>query len=235
MNCSLGSGDCPESTVDFTCVFLYEPMVHDMTVVFVGGEGQGVYLMGETGRQMYFEVGKGVCSEDITAINNKKNKGEKCCCQLIIRCSVKNACTAKKMSVWFYDRFVSRSREPKSGRGLPGYKPLTLLRFLMRMWSFSSSLRLEPHRPFDLTLLLNLSPYFFSFPLFIIPPPLVSLSSSITFIAPSHPSPSLSLCCSAQSKVTPDHRLPLSPTAMMNNAAVLQTDPVFSRGTRRIN
>lgn len=74
---------------------------------------------------------------------------------------------------------------------------------------------------------------FSSYPSLFLPPPLNS--SSITFISLSHPSPSVLLCHSAQRKVTPDHRLPLSPTAMLNNAAVLKTDPVFSRGTSHIN
>lgn len=44
-----------------------------------------------------------------------------------------------------------------------------------------------------------------------------------------------SISLALQSNVTPGHRLPLPPTAALNNAAVLQTEPVFSRGTSRIN
>lgn len=83
--------------------------------------------------------------------------------------------------------------------------------------------------PFTLNHISHLiSPFFFNLsppppPTF--PSPLLYLpyflnSSSITFISPSHSYPSLLLCFPAQSKVTPDHRLPLSPMAMLNNAAV---------------
>lgn len=48
-----------------------------------------------------------------------------CDCQLLIEFSVKNN--------WFVNR------ELKTRHGLPVYQPLTLLRFLTRMWSVGSS------------------------------------------------------------------------------------------------
>lgn len=87
-----------------------------------------------------------------------------------------------------------------------------LLRSLTRMRCFSGSLGPEPHQPFDLPPLLNLSPPFFWFPLSLPRPQLLLhhihfLLSSLLFRLP------------AQSKVTPDLRLPLPPAAMLNNAA----------------
>lgn len=74
------------------------------------------------------------------------------------------------------------------------------------------------HPPASFCLLLLPSPA---------PPPSLSLLPLIA-VRLSHFAP-------AQSKVTPDRRLPLSPTAMLNNAAALQKDPAHSRGTSQID
>lgn len=87
-----------------------------------------------------------------------------------------------------------------------------LLRFLIRMCCFSSPLGSEPHQPFDLSPLFNLSPYFL----------LLSFSSPTPQLLLHHIHFSLSSLffrLPTQSKVTPDLRLPLTPAAMLNNEA----------------
>lgn len=101
-----------------------------------------------------------------------------------------------------------------------GWQLPTLLWFLLRMWSGSRPpLWLEPHQPFDLSPFLSLSLTSALFPSLFFhhlshSPSSVShpalTFASITFMSPPHSSLSLSLCCSAQAKVTPDHRLPPS-------------------------
>ena len=63
-----------------------------------------------------------------------------CLCQLITGCSVRNAHTAGKICVVFIIGLSAEAGKLSAGHGLPVYKPLTLLRFLTRMCSFSSSL-----------------------------------------------------------------------------------------------
>lgn len=98
-----------------------------------------------------------------------------------------------------------------------------LLRFLIRRCRVSSPLGSEPHQPFDLSPLFNLSPYFFPFPSpACSPPPPTSSPSTRPQLLLHHIHFSLSSLffrLPTQSKVTPDLRLPLPPSATLNNEA----------------
>lgn len=95
-----------------------------------------------------------------------------CLCQFIAECSVKNARTAGKICLAFIIGLSAEAGKLSAGHGLPVYKPLTLLWFLTRMCSFSSSLLpWTTSTIWSLPSFFNLSPYFFPFPPFHPPPP----------------------------------------------------------------
>lgn len=93
--------------------------------------------------------------------HNKRTRGKRCGVNLSLYVLSKMQTQLKEM--WFDDGVVNRSRDLTAGHGLPVCKPLTLLRFVTWMWSFSGWLRLEPHWTFDPFPLFNLSPQFFPF------------------------------------------------------------------------